>query len=35
MVYRHLGIDPETTFDDLAGRPRYILEERGLIEELL
>ena len=22
MVYRHLGIDPALTFDDLSGRPR-------------
>lgn len=35
MLYRHLGIDPAMTFDDFAGRPRYILEERRLIEELV
>jgi hypothetical protein len=35
MIYRHLGIDPHLTFDDFAGRPRYILEERGLIRELI
>jgi len=35
MVYRHLGINPEQTFDDLSGRPRYLLEERGLIRELI
>jgi len=35
MVYRHLGIDPKQTFLDLSGRPRYILEDRGLIEELI
>ena len=35
MVYRHLGIDPRRTFPDLAGRPRYLLEERGLIDELV
>lgn len=34
-VYRHLGIDPELTFRDHAGRPRYILEEREPIEELV
>ncbi|MEO2033691.1 MAG: DUF1501 domain-containing protein [Planctomycetaceae bacterium] len=34
MIYRHLGIDPQLTFNDFAGRPRYILEERGLITEL-
>lgn len=27
-VYRHLGIDPATTFTDNSGRPRYLLEER-------
>ncbi|MDP6557558.1 MAG: DUF1501 domain-containing protein, partial [Pirellulaceae bacterium] len=35
MVYRHLGIDPERTFADLSGRPRYLLEDRGLIRELI
>lgn len=35
MVYRHLGVDPTHTFPDLSGRPRYLLEERGLIEELV
>lgn len=35
MVYHHLGIDPSLTFDDYAGRPRYVLEERELIRELL
>lgn len=35
MVYRHLGIDPGMTFDDFTGRPRYVLEERRLIRELL
>lgn len=35
MVYRHLGIDPETTFPDYAGRPRHLLEERRLMTELL
>src|SRR6185295_18882719 len=35
MIYRHLGIDPATTFTDLNGRPRYILEERELIRELV
>jgi len=34
-VYRHLGIDTSQTFDDLAGRPRYVLEERGVIKELV
>lgn len=35
MVYRHLGIDPALTFDDYSGRPRYVLEERQPITELL
>jgi hypothetical protein len=35
MVYRHLGIDPGQSFPDFTGRPRYVLEERGLISELL
>jgi hypothetical protein len=35
MVYRHLGIDPALTFPDYAGRPRYVLEERRPITELL
>ncbi|MGF1580477.1 MAG: DUF1501 domain-containing protein [Gemmataceae bacterium] len=35
MVYRHLGIDPATTFPDPTGRPRYLLEERELIRELI
>jgi hypothetical protein len=35
MVYRHLGIDSKQTFLDHSGRPRYILEDRGLIDELI
>ena len=35
MVYRHLGIDPSITIPDFSGRPRYILEERELIKELI
>ena len=35
MVYRHLGIDPKTTFDDRSGRPRYLLETSEVMEELL
>ena len=35
MVYRHLGIGPKTTFDDRAGRPRYLLETTEVMEELL
>ncbi len=33
-LYRHLGIDPATTFLDNSGRPRYILEHREPIREL-
>jgi hypothetical protein len=35
MVYRHLGIDPSLTFPDYTGRPRYVLEEREPIRELI
>ncbi len=35
MVYRHLGIDPATTFNDYSGRPRHVLEERKAIAELV
>lgn len=35
MTYRHLDIDPSQTFLDNSGRPRYILEERDLIHELV
>jgi uncharacterized protein (DUF1501 family) len=35
MVYRHLGIDPGLTFLDFTGRPRYVLEDREPIVELL
>lgn len=35
MVYRHLGIDAGQTFTDFSGRPRFILEERRVIEELV
>lgn len=35
MLYRHLGIDPAMTFDDFSGRPRYVLEERELIREVI
>lgn len=34
-LYHHLGIDPATTFKDYSGRPRYLLEERDPITELL
>ena len=35
MLYRHLGIDPVMTFNDVSGRPRYLLDERELIHELI
>ena len=35
MMYRHLGIDASMTFNDPTGRPRYLLEERELIQEIL
>jgi hypothetical protein len=35
MLYRHLGIDTIMTFQDLSGRPRYVLEDRDLIKELV
>jgi len=34
-MYRHLGIDSAATHDDLTGRPRYILERREPISELI
>ena len=35
MLYRHLGIDPAMTFVDYSGRPRYVLERRELISQLV
>lgn len=35
VVYRHLGIDPRMSFTDNSGRPRYILERRELIAEVI
>jgi hypothetical protein len=35
VVYRHLGIDPHTTFIDNSGRPRFVLERRELITEVV
>lgn len=35
MAYRHLGIDPALTLLDHSGRPRFLLEDRRLIKELL
>jgi uncharacterized protein (DUF1501 family) len=34
-IYRHLGIDTHQTFNDLTGRPRYVLERREVIAELV
>jgi hypothetical protein len=34
-IYRHLGIDPQSTFTDFSGRPVYILESGHPIPELL
>jgi hypothetical protein len=34
-VYRHLGIDPDTTFPDRNGRPMAILPFGAPIAELL
>ena len=35
VLYQHLGIDPSLTFPDNSGRPRYLLETRELIRELV
>ena len=35
MLYRHMGIDSKLTFPDHSGRPRYLLERRELIRELV
>jgi len=35
MLYRHLGIDASLTFTDNSGRPRYLLERRELVSELI
>ena len=34
-LYRTMGIDPSLTFPDGSGRPRYILDDREPIAELL
>jgi hypothetical protein len=34
-IYRAIGIDPATTFRDGSGRPRYLLDEREPVRELL
>lgn len=35
MIYRHLDINPAMTITDPNGRPQYLLEQRGLIKELI
>ena len=34
-VYRFLDIDPAITYDDASGRPRYLLDRREVITELI
>jgi uncharacterized protein (DUF1501 family) len=34
-IYQTIGIDPEMTFRDGSGRPRYLLDDRDLVRELL
>ena len=34
-LYHVLGIDPAVTFADHSGRPRYILDDREQIAELV
>ena len=34
-LYKVLGIDPELTFPDHAGRPMYVLDEREVVSELI
>jgi uncharacterized protein (DUF1501 family) len=34
-LYKVLGIDPEQTFPDHAGRPMYLLDEREVVSELI
>jgi hypothetical protein len=34
-LYQTIGIDPGMTFRDGSGRPRYLLEEREPVRELL
>lgn len=34
-MYQHLGINPGTTIPDFTGRPRYLLENRRPIKELV
>ena len=34
-MYQHLGISPGATVTDLTGRPRFLLENRRVVKELL
>ncbi len=34
-IYQTIGIDPAMTFRDGSGRPRYLLDEREPVRELL
>jgi len=34
-LYRHLGIDPAITILDHHGRPMHVLDDRGLVRELI
>jgi hypothetical protein len=34
-LYHVLGIDPSITFPDHSGRPRYVLDDRERIAELV
>lgn len=34
-IYRHLGIDPETTIPDHTRRPMYVLDDREGVRELI
>ncbi len=35
VLYRHLGIDPQTTIPDHAHRPMHVLDDRDPVRELL
>ena len=34
-IYHHLGVPLDTTYNDLQGRPRFIVENGEVIRELL
>ena len=34
-IYHHLGISLATKIDDLAGRPRYLLDDLRVVKELV